>query len=404
MSKRLRAMDAFQEAMASVVATHDFERDLYTSVLARMEGFPVLFGADEGGTAPAGIHARPDVGERSTVDGTPLPTIWDEFQNRLNVFNRTSTRFEALLTAPVTVTTERVAIPRRAKMEEATEFARPTLIRTERVPRGYDLEHFDLGFGFTQEFLDDATAAEINAIRVLAEEAWNARRRKTVLERLMLESNYTDPKEGINVKKLYNADGEVPPEYEGFTHDGTHDHYLFSAGTTLALADFEAAEEHLLHHGYGDNAIGGAGGQIFVRASRADVSAIRALTGFVPAATATIPTELANSGVLVAMPATQLGVEGVLGKTHVIEDQGVPSGYLMFYVTGGEFTPNNPVGLRSHRNPSARGLRLNPGRTEYPIQDSFYDGYVGGGVRHRGAAAILYIDSGAASAYVDPTL
>ena len=40
---------------------------------------PYLFGADD---APGGYHARSDVGERTTEDGTPLTTLWDEFQVR----------------------------------------------------------------------------------------------------------------------------------------------------------------------------------------------------------------------------------------------------------------------------------------------------------------------------------
>lgn len=243
-----------------------------------------LFGAED---APYGYHSRSDVGERSTIDGTPIPTLWDEFVSRLGVFNRMHSLVESRLAQPTSLTTERVAIPRRAKMEEASEFGQPKLIRSERVARGYPLVHYDIGIGFTQEFLDDASSAEIRNMTVVAEEAWRRRRRQTLYEALFLEDNYTD-KDGIAVKKLYNGDGEVPPEYESYTHSGTHTHYLFSAGVAFAAADLTTMEEHLLHHGYGDDLPGGAGGNLFLHAPRAAMEDIRGFTGFIPAQSASV--------------------------------------------------------------------------------------------------------------------
>jgi hypothetical protein len=360
---------------------------------------PYLFGAAD---APGGYSVRSDVGERSTVDGTPLPTMWDEFNSRLAVFNRTHSDFISRVSFPVAVTTDRVAIPRRARFEEATEFGKPVLIRTERVARGYDLVHYDLGFGFTQEFLDDAKDAEIQGIRTLAEEGWNRRRRQSVLERLFNEDNYTDTREGIAVKKLYNADGEIPPEYESFTFDGTHTHYLFSAGTTLAVADTTAMEDHLIHHGYGDVSDDGAGGNLELRVGRALLATIRGFTGWVAAETSSV-IEVRDGRIIGNVPGGRGTIQGYLGRFAVIEDNAVPAGYALGYATGGEFATQNVLGLRLHNNPTARGLRLNPGRNDYPLVDSFYDGYIGGGVRHRGAAVVMFEDTGAGGAYVDPT-
>lgn len=77
---------------------------------------PYLFGADD---APGGYHQRSDVGERSTIDGTPLETLWDEFRARLAVFNRQHSLWINTFGSFTNKTTERVAIPRRAKMEHA---------------------------------------------------------------------------------------------------------------------------------------------------------------------------------------------------------------------------------------------------------------------------------------------
>lgn len=359
----------------------------------------VLWGADV--DAPEGYHARSDVGERSTIDGRPLQTLWDDFRQRLAVFNRMHTQIEARLSAPTDLTNFKVAIPRRAKMEAATEFGQPKLIRTERVNRGFPLAHYDLGVGFTLEFLDEATTQEITALADLAEEAWNRRRRQTLYEALFGSANYTD-KDGINVKRLYNNDGEVPPEYESYTHDGTHTHYLFSAGVAVAAADLDTMETHLLHHGYGDDSIGGAGGSLFLHVPRDIMATVRGFTDFIPAQSASIATVIDGQIIGGSQP-TGPGVQGYHGRWTIIEDPTIPAGYLLGFVSGGEFNVNNPVRMRSHINPSARGLRLNPGRNDYPLQDSFYDGYVGAGVAHRGAAVIMFEDTGAGAAYVDPT-
>lgn len=363
--------------------------------------FAFLFWGSE--DAPEGFHARSDVGERSTIDGTPLPTLWEEFVARLGVFNRMHSLVESRLAQPTSLTTERVAVPRRARMEEASEFGQPKLIRTERIARGYPLVHYDIGIGFTQEFLDDATSQEIRNVVLVAEEAWRRRRRQTLYEALFLEDNFTD-KDGIAVKRLYNGDGEIPPEYESYTHDGNHTHYLFSAGTSFAEADLTTMEEHLLHHGYGDDLPGGAGGQLFLHAPRDAMVAIRDFTGFIPATSASVPTELTNSGVIVGGSGQAgAGVQGFFDRLTIVEDLTIPSGYLMAFATGGAFSPQNPVRMRQHNNPSARGLRLNPGRNDYPLQESFYDGYVGAGIAHRGAAVIMFEDTGAGGAYTDPT-
>lgn len=359
---------------------------------------PYLYGADD---APDGYHQRSDVGERSTVDGTPLETLWDEFNTRLSIFNQQHSLWIGTFASKTTKTTERVAIPRRAQMERATEYGQPSLIRTERVPRAFYLDHYDIGVGYTQEFLDDATVQEIQATRALVEESYMRRQRENVLELLFREDNFTDSKEGLLVKRLYNGDGEVPPEYDIYSFDGNHTHYLTSAGAALAQADLTSMEDHLIHHGYGDNASGGAGGEILCFAPRDLVVKIRAFTDFIPAATSQIAEILPNSGIVVGNRPTGAGwrIEGTVGRMAIIESTAIPAGNLVGAVSGGQLDPGNVLAVREHYNASARGLRLNPGRNDYPLLDSFYDTYMGGGVKHRGAAVVLQETAGA---YVDP--
>ena len=359
---------------------------------------PYLFGADD---APGGYHQRSDVGERSTVDGTPLETLWDEFRARLAVFNQQHSLWVGTFGSFTNRTTERVAIPRRAKMERATEYGQPALIRTERVARGFYLDHWDIGIGFTQEFLDDATDSEIQANRLLVEEAYMRRQRENVLELLMREDNITDAKEGISVKRLYNGDGEIPPEYDIYSFDGNHTHYLTTAGASFVQADLTGAELHLTHHGYGDNSVGGAGGELIAFMSRDLVVKARAFADFIPAATSQQASILPDSGIIVGDRPSGGGwrIEGTVGRIAIVESTAIPAGYYVVTVSGGILSPTNVLAIRQHANASARGLRLNPGRNDYPLLDSFYDAYMGGGVKHRGAALVMQETAGS---YTDP--
>jgi len=391
MTERIH-VSSFDEALTAWTAR-------YGAIPDRLIGAaPYLFGADD---APGGYHQRSDVGERSTVDGTPLETLWDEFRARLAVFNQQHSLWIGTFGSTTEKTTERVAIPRRAKMERATEYGQPALIRTERVARGFYLDHWDIGIGYTQEFLDDATDSEISANRLLVEEAYMRRQRENVLELLMRESNFTDSKEGIAVKRLYNGDGEVPPDYDTYTFAGSHTHYLTSAGASLVEADLTAAELELTHHGYGDNAVGGAGGELLCFLPRDLMAKARGFASFIPAATSQIAEILPNSGIIVGQRPTGSGwrIEGTVGRFALIESTAIPAGYLVATVSGGILSPTNVLGIRQHSNASARGLRLNPGRNDYPLLDSFYDAYMGGGVKHRGAALAMMETAGA---YADP--
>ena len=372
---------------------------LYGPIPTRITSMaPYLFGADD---ADDGFHQRSDVGERSTVDGKPLETLWDEFNARLAVFNKQHSLWTGTFGSPIKKTTTRVAVMRRAKMEPATEFGQPALIRTERVPRAFYLARWDIGIGFTLEFLDDATEEEVNATRVLVEEAWMRRKRENVLELLMREDNFTDPKEGLAIKRLFNADGEVPSDYDIYTFTGSHTHYLTTAGAALVQADLTTLEDDLVSHGYGDNAIGGAGGELLCFSPRDLTAKIRGFADFIPAATSQIAEILPNSGVIVGNRPSGAGwrIEGTVNRLAIIESTAIPAGNLVVATTQGALDPGNVLGIRQHSNPSARGLRLNPGRDDYPLKDSFYDGYVGGGVKHRGAAIVMQETAGS---YVDP--
>ena len=351
---------------------------------------------DVGGFLVSADAVRVIPGTGRTVDGQPLNEIWNGLQERLAAFNRQSSLLFSLLTFPVDRATEKVGVYYTPRMEEATEFGRPQKVRLQYVPRGYPLTHRDISFGYTQEFIDSARGQEITSIQAQVEAAWQNVLFGGALTALFSNTNATD-EDGVVVRRLYNADTEIPPPYKRTTHDGTHTHYLTS-GAAFDGTDLNAIEEHLLHHGFGD-----FGESLVVFANRVEILLIRALPAFVPASTATRPAIIAGP-IVGATPQNApggLAVEGYHGRLTIVELNDIPAGYLLGLASGGSFATQNVVGYRRHENESIRGLRLIEGpRQNYPLYDSVYDGYAGFGVRHRGAAVVMQITAGA---YTVPT-
>ncbi len=104
------------------------------------------------------------------------------------------------------------------------------------------------------------------------------------------------------------------------------------------------------------------------------------------------------------VPATYRGLRaiGTYGEMLIVEDDLFPVGYVLIVGSGGAANLNNPVGIREHKNPNLRGLRLVKGRdADYPLIDSFYNVGLGTGIRQRGGAAVMQIK--ASGSYTPPT-
>ena len=92
---------------------------------------------------------------------------------------------------------------------------------------------------------------------------------------------------------------------------------------------------------------------------------------------------------------------GTYGEMIIVEDDLFPVGYVLIVGSGGAANLNNPVGIREHKNPALRGLRLVKGRdADYPLIDSFYNVGLGTGIRQRGGAAVMQIK--ASGSYAPP--
>lgn len=358
-----------------------------------------LVGADAN-PDPAGILQVNDAievvpGTNVTVDGQSLSSIWEELLMWLSAFNAQADALVAMLSFTVTEQRTRIAEYTNPGFQRASEFGEPNEIGVEYVYRGYPLVHRDLKIGFTQEFLDESLGSEVLGVRVTAEAAWRTLLKNHVLAAIFGSTNYTD-RQGNNVVRLYNNDGEVPPEYKNWTHAGTHTHYLTSGAATHDAADVSTMVDHVVHHGFGD-----VDDSVFtLHQHRDDVAISRALPEWVPAESSSVPEVTTGPIVGLRTGRNGLRVQGYLGEAAVIENNDIQPGYHLLTATGGAFTTQNPVAFRVHRNPAARGLRLQPGPNgQYPIRDAVYDGYVGAGIRHRSSAVVMQSTAGA---YADP--
>ena len=346
----------------------------------------------------------------AAADGTDLNDFWDEVQQTIRLRNQQRGRLVDLLTFRVTELAEQVTLPGPADFEKASEYGLAKGIRTgvNRFWRGYDFDFYDLAVRYTWMFIADADIRQLRQLNNAALEADNRLVFKKVMTCLFNPINgsgLTDDQLPVTVYRFYNGDGEVPPPYANYTHAGTHNHYLTSTGlsasATLTPAVVEDIKDHLDHHGYTYQL--GYTKVLWVNKQEADIMKTwRVATGatydFIldPSQYAGgfyVPTDQK----LVGAPATKVpGQIGTYGPWHVVQEDYIPAGYVAGIATGGPDNISNPIGIREHKNPSYRGLKIIPGdKNGYPLIESYYQRGMGTGIRHRGAGIVVQIDAGA---------
>lgn len=339
---------------------------------------------------------------RQSLDGQDLAGMWREFQQTLAIWNRQRQPLINLLSRNVNRLTEKILLPTTEDFEEATEFGEPKGIRMGKPTiAGFDFKWYDLAIRYTWMFLAESDAAQVQALNNMALEADGNLLFTKVMRTLFNPENSTAVinEQNVNVYKLYNADGVVPPRYKTFTHTGAHTHYLTSGAATVDPGDLDDMVEHLYHHGYNVNSVN----RMILLVNRAQGAVIRTFKVASGAKYDFIPGSLYGGGVflptgqLVAQPGGQVpGEIGTYGPWHVVEEDFIPAGYVVGFVTGGDDNVGNLVGIREHENAGLRGLRLVKGRdNDYPLTDSYYLHGFGTGIRHRGAGVVMQITANA---------
>ena len=352
-----------------------------------------------------GYNASADV-VTTTADGREINEIWDEFQATIAIQNESRQRIIDLLTFPVQNVIEDVAQFGTEEFEEASEYGVPKGIRPEAtvLSLGYTFKWYDIANRFTWQFLAEATAQRVEAVHQQVLDADNRLVFKEVMKTLFRSTNRTATIKGqnYNVYTFWNADGTVPPAYKTNTFTGTHTHFRTSGAATVTSGDLDEIEDDFKSHGYG----AANGSTMFVMANVTEANTIRSFRVATGARYDFIPASgqpgliLSRESVLGQQPVAStfrgMNVIGSYGNLLVIEEEYVPTGYLVALVSGGGANINNPIGLREHANTGLRGLRLVKGRDgDYPLIDSYYVRGFGTGVRQRGAGMVMQITTSA---------
>lgn len=355
-----------------------------------------------------GFNERADV-LVSAADGSDLNEIWSEIQQTLSIWNRQRESLVSKLTYSVTEAIEHVGVPGSTDFEEASEYGQPRgQSGYSYYNRGYDFKFYDLAMRFTWMFLAEAGQDQIRNLTNQALEADERLRFNKIMKTVFNPTNLqgiADKNIPTTVVKFYNGDGEVPPVYKTNTFSGSHTHYsttqTLAASATLTSGVIDAVEDDLYSHGYTPQQ---SGTNLVLMVSRQEGKIIRgfktasgAKYDFIPSANYGGGVFLPFNGGLVARPQGVVQEEiGTYGPFHIVEDLYIPSGYLAFFASGGDFNINNPIGFREHTNPSYRGLTIIPGsRSDYPLTDSFFRRGFGTGVRQRGAGFLVQVTASA---------
>jgi hypothetical protein len=268
---------------------------------------------------------------------------------------------------------------------------------------GFNYRWFDTATRFTRRFLLDTTREHLDAVLNGVFAGDNDLLHRAIFGALFNSAQRTNA-EGHTVFPLYNADGTVPPEYNGITHLGTHTHYISNAAATLDGDDLQLLITTVRHHGYGD----APSSKIVVFVNPTEMAVIRGFKvggavatpfDFIPAVDA--PAMLSTAAIIGDRPPANLGaikIDGSFGAAWISEQGLIPTGYLLAVATGGANAVQNVVALREHATPGARGLLRFPGNdNDYPLVQSYFARGFGSGVRQRGGAAVMQVTAGAYS-------
>lgn len=361
------------------------------------------FGADTAG----GYASEGDI-VYTTSDGVDINQLWDEAQAALAIWNGGRSKLVSLLTYPVQNEIESVPQVGEARYERASEYGEPEgeRLKIGYFQLGYDFDDYDRATRFTWKFLRDADARQVRAVHNALLQADEVNVFKNTMAAIFDNRNRTADirNRNYNVYPLYNADGTVPPKYRGTTFLDTHSHYMVSGGATIDSGDLEDAYENIAEHGYTIE----AGTQLVCLMNRTQLREVRkfkmgeennnsavAEYDFIPSRNQPAQFLEAPTGLLGSLPPDSwngLKVYGSYADILLIEEPFIPEGYFVMFGTGGAGNLQNLVGLREHKNPIYRGLRILPGNDQrYPLVESYYTRAFGTGIRQRAGAVVMQV-------------
>lgn len=205
-----------------------------------------------------GINTGGDVVTR-TVDGVDLTSIWTDMQATIAMRNNNRDGLRAILTYSTTAVGDQV--PQTSVLDDfetASEFGVPHSVRAgiTTLTLGFNFIDRDLAARYSWRFLRDADAGQVEAVHQAALDADSRQLFQSVMGAVLNNTARLNP-EGLAIQPLWSNDGVVPPEWNGVTFLGSHDHYLVSGSAVFDGGDVRDAYQAVAHHGYGTTDVGG---------------------------------------------------------------------------------------------------------------------------------------------------
>jgi hypothetical protein len=364
-----------------------------------------------GGSQPTGFNAESDV-IRTTLDGISTNDLWAEFSAVLARLRLQRQPLVDLLTYTVPKPYDRIPqAGSNMNFEKASEYGVPVAVRTgvTYYSLGFAFDWYDTGARYTWKFLAEAEAEQIRSVFDTVLEGDQRLVFNEVMRTLYRNTNRvaTIQDQDFNVYTFYNADGTVPPTYGTTTFSGSHTHFVPSGAGTITSGDLDEAQDDLASHGYSVS-----NGHVIlhlvnkqesatIRGFKSSVNGGTARWDFIPAQGTPnwlLPVQLlTNTNGVPQPPNTYRGIKviGQYGDAFILENDYFPAGYVVTTATGGPENVQNPIGIREHARPELRGLRMVQERkSDYPLQDSYWQHGFGTGVRQRGATYVMQITAG----------
>jgi hypothetical protein len=287
---------------------------------------------------------------------------------------------------------------------EMVEVDETGVARTQKDEMGeeidFPLRKFSRSTGWTADYMNRATPADLATKVLKFETAYVTRLRQELAAALFAKANYSfvdwlGDGTTLAIKRLKNADSmKVPNAPDGTAFAATHQHYTGYLSGSAQNADIDALIANVTEHGFTNV-------QLIVNQANVATLAAMTTTKFVPLTLAVVAVPGRTSGtvqtdVVTEDPANKL--VGYWAGYPVITRSWVPSGY---YVANAVDAPQKPLVHRVDKFASMRGLRLVAQFGQHPLSAQTYEAEVGFGVWGRTSAAIL--DGGNATTYSNPS-
>ncbi len=283
-------------------------------------------------------------------------------------------------------------------MYEVDEYGRaPTQLAKPGDTVAFPLKRFQYAIGWTQDWMDIHTPADMAIATQAAERAHLRMITRELKRAFLLSGNYTFNDflvDGVDlgVKRLVNADSASIPEgpnNEVF-NGASHTHYLARAGGSLAASDLTALINTVIEHGYGKN--------VKVAISTTDEATVRALTGFTAYPDPRIVYRNTDTpGQTLDISRLNNRAIGIFGGAEVWVKSWMPANYAFCWDAGSP----PPLAFRQRSGGALQGLRIAATNAAFPLYAQYMNADFGVGVWTRTNGACLFFGN---TSYADPTI